>query len=264
MFTDITLGQYYQTQSVLHDLDARVKLVGTFLYIITVFVCDSIAAFILAALFLTFMIAISHVPPSFMFKGLKGIAMLIIFTVAFNLFLTPGTVIWQYGVFHITKEGIKIAILMLLRLTLLISGTSILTLTTTPSNLTDGLESLLGPLQKVGVPVHEVAMMMSIALRFIPILMEETDKIIKAQTARGADFETGNLFTRAKNMIPILVPLFVSAFRRASDLALAMEARCYQGGAGRTKMKPLHYEKRDVAAYIILVVYTIVICVITW
>ena len=264
MFTDITLGQYYQTQSVLHDLDARVKLVGTFLYIITVFVCDSIAAFVLAALFLTFMIAISHVPPSFMFKGLKGIAMLIIFTVAFNLFLTPGTVIWQYGVFHITKEGIKIAILMLLRLTLLISGTSILTLTTTPSNLTDGLESLLGPLQKVGVPVHEVAMMMSIALRFIPILMEETDKIIKAQTARGADFETGNLFTRAKNMIPILVPLFVSAFRRASDLALAMEARCYQGGAGRTKMKPLHYEKRDVAAYIILVVYTIAICVITW
>ena len=263
MFTDITLGQYYQTKSVLHDLDARVKLVGTFLYIITVFVCNSITAFIVAGLFLTFVIAISHVPASFMFKGLKGIAMLIIFTVAFNLFLTPGTVIWQYGVFHITKEGIRIAILMLLRLTLLISGTSILTLTTTPSNLTDGLESILGPFQKVGVPVHEVAMMMSIALRFIPILMEETDKIIKAQTARGADFETGNLFTRAKNMIPILVPLFVSAFRRASDLALAMEARCYQGGAGRTKMKPLHYEKRDGAAYVILVVYTTVICVIT-
>ncbi len=262
MFSDITLGQYYQTESILHSLDVRVKLVGTFLYIITIFVCNSFTAFSLALLFLVIVIALSHVPPSFMFKGLRGIAALIVFTVIFNLFLTPGTTVWQYGIFHITKEGIRLSILMLLRLTLLISGTSILTLTTTPNNLTDGLESLLAPFQKLRVPVHEVSMMMSIALRFIPILMEETDKIIKAQTARGADFETGNLLNRAKNMIPVLVPLFVSAFRRASDLALAMEARCYQGGVGRTKMKPLHYEKRDRLAYLILFVYTAVICVI--
>jgi energy-coupling factor transport system permease protein len=181
--------------------------------------------------------------------------MLLLFTVVFNLFLTPGKVVFHWGIIKITMEGIESCILMGIRLVFLILGSSLMTFTTTPNNLTDGLESVMRPLNKIKVPVHEISMMMSIALRFIPILMEETDKIMKAQMARGADFETGGLIKRAKSLIPLLVPLFVSAFRRANDLAMAMEARCYRGGEGRTKMKPLKYALRDIMAYLVLVLY---------
>ena len=190
-----------------------------------------------------------------MVKGLKSIVVLMIITGLFNLFLTPGEVLVKFGIFKITYEGISSAVLMVVRLMYLIIGTSVMTLTTTPNQLTDGLEKALMPFSKIKLPVHEIAMMMSIALRFIPILIEETDKIMKAQMARGADFENGNLLKKAKAMVPLLVPLFVSAFRRANDLAMAMEARCYHGGSGRTKMKPLHYDKTDKIAYVTLISY---------
>jgi energy-coupling factor transport system permease protein len=193
-----------------------------------------------------------------MVKGMKSILFLLLITVVFNMFLTPGTAALQVWKLTITWEGIRLAASMAVRLTLLIIGSSVMTLTTTPNNLTDGMEKMLRPLRIFKVPVHEVAMMMSIALRFIPILLEETDKIMKAQMARGADFESGNLFKRAKAMVPLLVPLFISAFRRANDLAMAMEARCYRGGEGRTKMKPLIYRKRDYLAYLSIAVYLVV------
>ena len=255
MIRDITLGQYYQTDSVLHRLDCRVKLVGTLAFIISLFVVNNVWGYLLAALFLALCIRLSNVPFKFMVKGMKSIVFLMLFAVVFNLFLTPGTpavTIWKL---KITWEGIEMASKMAVRLVMLIIGSSLMTLTTTPNHLTDGLESLLNPLKKFKVPVHEVSMMMSIALRFIPILLEETDKIMKAQIARGADFENGNLIQKAKNMVPLLVPLFISAFRRANDLAMAMEARCYHGGDHRTQMKPLHYEKRDYIAYVILAAY---------
>lgn len=262
MFDSITLGQYYQTDSPLHRLDPRVKLVGTFVYLITLFVVNHFPGYGIAAVFLVSMIALSHVPVRYIVRGMKMIVFLLIITMVFNMFLTPGEVIWQFKVFKITREGVSFAIKMALRLSLLIIGSSIMTLTTTPTQLTDALENLMGPFKKMHVPVHEIAMMMSIALRFIPILMEETDKIMKAQIARGADFESKNLMKKIKSMVPLLVPLFVSAFRRANDLALAMEARCYRGGEGRTKMKPLVYHGRDMGAYAVLAVY-FVICVLT-
>ncbi|MCI5493433.1 MAG: energy-coupling factor transporter transmembrane protein EcfT [Lachnospiraceae bacterium] len=255
MLRDITLGQYYPADSPIHKLDPRVKLLGTLLYIISLFIFKGYVAFVLAAVFLIAVIKISKVPFSYMVKGLKAIVILMIITGLFNLFLTPGTELWRWWIFRITKEGAQNAVLMLFRLTFLIIGTSVMTLTTTPNQLTDGLEKSLHPLNKIHIPVHEISMMMSIALRFIPILIEETDKIMKAQMARGADFENGNLIKKAKAMIPLLVPLFVSAFRRANDLAMAMEARCYRGGEGRTKMKPLHYQKRDYIAYVIVILY---------
>lgn len=205
-------------------------------------------------------IALSKVPVRFMLKGVKGLVFIMLLTLCFNIFLTPGVPLWQIGIFRITKEGIRSAVLLGLRLVLLVMGTSVMTLTTTPNALTDGFEKLLMPLRVTGLPVHEIALMMSIALRFIPVLMEETDKIMKAQMARGADFENGPLIRRAGNIVPILVPLFVSAFRRASDLALAMEARCYTGGDGRTKMNPLKYSRSDhiavgvCCAYLFLVI----------
>ena len=255
MFDSITLGQYYQTDSILHRLDPRVKLVGTFVYLISLFIVDSYVGYILAALFLAAMIVLSNVPFRYIVRGMKTIVFLLLITVFFNLFLTPGEVIWQAWVFKITREGLTFAIKMAVRLSLLILGSSIMTLTTTPTQLTDALESLLRPLKKVHVPVHEISMMMSIALRFIPILMEETDKIMKAQIARGADFESKNLIKKIKSMVPLLVPLFISAFRRANDLAMAMEARCYRGGEGRTKMKPLVYQAKDRIAYLILLAF---------
>ena len=197
----------------------------------------------------------SKVPVKFIFKGLKTIFMLLLITIFFNMILTPGEVIWKLGFIKVTKEGLVLAGTMAIRLVYLVIGSSIMTLTTTPNQLTDGLERLLRPLNKLHVPVHDIAMMMSIALRFIPILLEETDKIMKAQIARGADFENGNLIQKAKNMVPLLVPLFISAFRRANDLAMAMEARCYHGGDNRTQMKPLCYKKRDHMAYVILAAY---------
>lgn len=257
MLRDITLGQYYQTDSVIHRLDPRVKLGGTILFIVSLFFFQNIAAFAISAVFLATVIGLSRVPFRFIVKGMKAILFLMLFTVVFNLFLTPGTPLVQLfgGRIRITYEGIAQAIFIAIRLTFLIIGSSIMTLTTTPNNLTDGMERMMRPLKLFKLPVHEIAMMMSIALRFIPILLEETDKIMKAQIARGADFESGNLVQRAKAMVPLLVPLFVSAFRRANDLAMAMEARCYRGGDGRTKMKPLIYGKRDYLAYACVVLY---------
>ena len=258
MLRDITLGQYYQTESVIHKMDPRVKLGGTLLFIISLFFFKNYAGYVIAALFLGMVIRLSKVPFRFMVKGMKTIVMLMMITVVFNLFLTQGPPLLTIWKLTITQEGLKMAISMAIRLTLLIIGSSVMTLTTTPNNLTDGMEKMMGPLKVFKVPVHEVAMMMSIALRFIPILLEETDKIMKAQIARGADFESGNIFKRAKAMVPLLVPLFISAFRRANDLAMAMEARCYRGGEGRTKMKPLVYHKRDYIAYGCIVAYMVV------
>lgn len=255
MLREITLGQYYPADSVVHKLDPRVKLFGTLIFLVSLFITDNFIGYILALVFLAFCIKICKVPFSYMIKGMKAIMFLLMFSVVLNLFLTTGEVLVSFWRFSITKEGIYTAAFMAIRLTFLIIGSSIMTLTTTPNNLTDGLEKSLGFLKKIKVPVHEISMMMSIALRFIPILMEETDKIMKAQMARGADFESGNIFKRVKNMVPLLVPLFVSAFRRANDLATAMEARCYRGGEGRTKMKPLVYQKRDGVAYIIILAY---------
>jgi energy-coupling factor transport system permease protein len=261
MIREITLGQYYQTESPLHKLDPRVKLVATICFIISLFVAKSWVGYVLAAAFLVAMIKLSNVPFKFMVKGMKTIVFIMMFTVVFNLFLTPGETLVSIWKLSITKEGLELAVMMAIRLSFLIIGSSVMTLTTTPNSLTDGMESLMNPLKVFKVPVHEVAMMMSIALRFIPILLEETDKIMKAQLARGADFESGNLIKRAKAMVPILVPLFISAFRRANDLAMAMEARCYRGGDHRTKMKPLLYKGRDMAAYGILSAY-MVLCVV--
>lgn len=256
MIRDITIGQYYPANSTLHRLDPRVKLVATLMYLISLFLFKSISGYIIATLFLVTIIKISKVPFSYIVKGLKPVIMLLMITVIFNLFLTrDGEVLFHAWIFTITEGGLVTAVYMAIRLVYLIIGSSLMTFTTTPNELTDGIESLLGPLNKVHVPVHEVAMMMSIALRFIPILLEETDKIMKAQIARGADLESGNIIQKAKSMIPILVPLFVSAFRRANDLAMAMEARCYRGGDGRTKMKPLKYRSRDYTAYIVMLAY---------
>ena len=255
MLRDITLGQFYPADSILHRLDPRTKFLGTLVFIVSVFVFHTFPGYAVATLFLAGLIVLSKVPVKFMFKGLKAIMVILLVTVAFNIFLTPGEVLWKWGFLRVTKEGLVLAGRMAIRLTYLVIGSSIMTLTTTPNQLTDGLERLLRPLNRIHVPVHEISMMMSIALRFIPILLEETDKIMKAQIARGADFENGNIIQKAKNMVPLLVPLFISAFRRANDLAMAMEARCYQGGADRTQMKPLHYEKRDYIAYGILVIY---------
>lgn len=262
MIRDITLGQYYPADSVLHKMDPRTKLVGTLIFIISLFLFRSFPCYVLAALFLASVIRISKVPFKFMVKGLKAVLILLLITVAFNLFLTPGKEVFHIWKLKVTYEGILQAVFMAIRLSFLIIGSSVLTLTTTPNNLTDGLEKGLGFLKKVRVPVHEVAMMMSIALRFIPILLEETDKIMKAQQARGADFESGGLIQRAKNLVPLLVPLFISAFRRANDLAMAMEARGYRGGEGRTKMKPLIYRRRDYLGYGVLAAYLCGICVI--
>ena len=266
MIRDITIGQYYPVDSPIHRLDPRVKLISTLFYVVSVFLFkDNFVGFLVVAAFLFTVIKLSKVPFKYIVRGLKAVVILLIFTVGFNLFLTRGgeTIVDHFlGFITITEEGLRYAVFMGLRLILLIIGTSMMTFTTTPNNLTDGLEDVLGPLKKIKVPVHEIAMMMSIALRFIPILLDETDKIMKAQMARGADFETGGILKKAKSMIPILVPLFVSAFRRANDLAMAMEARCYRGGEGRTKMKPLKYTKRDSIAFVCLIVYFVAILVV--
>lgn len=256
MIRDITIGQYYPTNSVIHRLDPRVKIVCTLAYLISLFLFKSVLGYAICTIFLIAVIRTSKVPFKFITKGLKPIILLLMMTTIFNLFFTSsGKILLSIGFIKITEDGLRASVYMVLRLVYLIIGSSIMTLTTTPNELTDGIERLLRPLNKIKVPVHEIAMMMSIALRFIPILLEETDKIMKAQIARGADLESGNIIQKAKSMIPILVPLFVSAFRRANDLAMAMEARCYRGGDGRTKMKPLVYKKRDYIAYILTACY---------
>lgn len=262
MLKDITLGQYYPADSLIHRLDPRVKLLCTIIYLVSLFVCRGIPCVAAAAVMLAVMIRLSGVPFSMLWKGLKVIWILLIITTFFNLFMTPGSYyLVEYGIIKISDTGVSNAIYFAIRLIFLVLGTSIMTLTTTPNMLTSGMETGLKPLQKMGVPIHEVAMMMSIALRFIPILTEEAEKIMKAQKARGADFEEGGLIAKAKNMVPLLVPLFVAAFRRATDLAMAMEARCYHGGEGRTQMKPLHYERRDYVVYVVMFAYFAVILV---
>lgn len=255
MIRDITLGQYYSGSSIIHRLDPRTKLLGTFIYVISLFLVDSYIGYILCVAFLAACIIMSHIPFKHMLKGLSAIIIILLISVVFNLFLTPGRTLVSIGTITITEEGVYQAIFMAIRLICLILGASLVTFTTTPTQLTDGLEKGLGFLKFIGIPVHEMAMMISIALRFIPILTEELDKIMKAQMARGADFESGNIVKKAKAMVPLLVPLFVSAFRRATDLAQAMEARCYHGGEGRTKLHPLRYSIRDVIAYIIVALF---------
>lgn len=259
MIRDITIGQYYPRDSFIHKLDPRTKIIGTFIYIISLFLFRKFIPYLVVLGFLGVIIKTSEVPIKHILKGLKSILFLLIFAVVFNIFLTPGDIVWKWGFLKITRQGLETAGFMAIRLILLIMGSSLMTFTTTPNHLTDGLEKIMNPLKKIRVPVHEISMMMSIALRFIPILLEETDKIMKAQMARGADFESGNLLKKAKSLVPLLVPLFVSAFRRANDLAMAMEARCYHGGEGRTKMKPLKYHKQDYIAYVILVAYLVVL-----
>ncbi|MDD5807938.1 MAG: energy-coupling factor transporter transmembrane component T [Oscillospiraceae bacterium] len=252
MLKDITLGQYFPGNTLAHRLDPRTKLIVTVLYIVALFSAHSVYAY--AALILTLLVSVrvSRVGAKALLRGLKPVLFIIAFTAILNLFYTPGVELVHFWIFRITVEGVRTAVTMMARITLLIMGTFLLTYTTSPIHLTDGLESLLGPLKKLRLPVHELAMMMSIALRFIPTLIEETDKIMSAQKARGADFESGSIFQRAKALVPLLVPLFVSAFRRADELATAMECRCYHGGDGRTKLHELHYAARD---YLVLLYY---------
>jgi energy-coupling factor transport system permease protein len=242
---DITLGQYYPGDSPLHKADPRVKILMSLALMIIVFVIDNLLCLSFALVFSVFAVMVSKVPLSYAFKGLKPVLIIILFTMVLNVFFSEGTPLFTVWKFTVTYEGLMRAVRTALRITVLITGSSLVTLTTTPIMLTDAIEKLLNPLKKIKVPVHEIAMMMSIALRFIPVLMEETQKIIKAQTARGADFDTGNLFQKAKSFIPVLVPLFISAFRRADDLATAMEARCYRGGENRTRLKQLKMTKMD-------------------
>ena len=254
---NITIGQYYPADSILHKLDPRVKFLGTLVFIVSLFLIKGLAGYVFVTVALVTLVKLSKVPFGMMLKGMKAIIFILIITVFFNMLFTPGEAIFKIWRLTITKEGVYQALRMAVRLSYLIIGSSIMTLTTTPNQLTDAMENLFSPLKVIKVPVHEISMMMSIALRFIPILMEETDKIMKAQIARGADFESGNLIKRVTNMIPLLVPLFVSAFQRANDLAMAMEARCYHGGEGRTQMKPLRYEKRDYIAYILMAAFAV-------
>ncbi len=251
MLRDITLGQYYAVDSPVHRLDPRVKIIAVLFYIIELFLVRSFVGFGVCFGALAGVVIISKVPVRFILRGLKPVLLILMFTFFLNIFMVPGTVVWQFGFLKVTLEGIRLAVFMSVRLILLIIGSSMLTLTTTPLQLTDGLEKLFGPLRLIKVPTHELAMTMSIALRFIPTLLEETDKIMKAQQARGADFESGNFIKRAKALVPVLLPLFISAFRIAQDLSFAMEARCYRGGVGRTRMHEMKLRSADVLALLI-------------
>lgn len=255
MLKDITIGQYYPTNSIIHKLDARVKLIATFIFMISLFIINKFWPYSIVVGSLIAVISLSKIPGKFIMKGLKPLKWIIIFTFVINIFFIPGDTIWSFGFIKITRQGLSQAIFMALRLIFLVVGTSLLTLTTSPIELTDGIERLLNPLKKIGFPVHELAMMMTIALRFIPTLLDETDKIMKAQMSRGADFESKNIINRAKNLVPLLIPLFISAFRRADELAMAMEARCYRGGDNRTKMKESIMTKADYIAYVIQFLY---------
>ena len=245
MLKDVTLGQYFPGDTFVHRLDPRTKLVSVVLYFVALFSANGIISVPLVIVTLMTCVAVSRIKPRAMLKGMKPLLFIVIFTAILNLFYTEGHVILQWWIFRVTEEGVRRTVLMVVRIALLVSCTFLLTYTTSPLQLTDGLEQLFRPLKKIGFPVHEMAMMMSIALRFIPTLIEETDKIMSAQKARGAEFDTGNLIQKAKAMLPLLVPLFISAFRRADELATAMESRCYHGGEGRTKMKVLKMARRD-------------------
>ncbi|MBZ4645198.1 MAG: energy-coupling factor transport system permease protein [Petroclostridium sp.] len=259
MIRDITLGQYFPGESVIHRLDPRIKIILTLLYIAALFMIKNFTGYIIFAAFTFQVIHMSTVPVKYVFRGLKPLIFIIILTAFINMFMTGGTTLFIIGPLRATHQGLEMAVLMTLRLLFLIIGTSLLTFTTSPILLTDGIEKLLNPFKKIGVPAHELAMMMTIALRFIPTLLEETDKIMKAQMARGADFESGNLLKRAKGLVPLLVPLFISAFRRADELAIAMESRCYRGGDQRTRMKQLELHNRDYIALAIVIGLMIVL-----
>ena len=255
MIKEITVGQFYPTDSQLHRLDPRTKLFATLIFVVSLFTFSSFRGYVVVTLFLALCIFMSKVPLNFILRGLKPIFFLLIFTAIINMFMTPGEVLVKYGFLTITKNGFRNAIFMSIRLIYMIIGSSMLTFTTSPNSLTAGLERSLKIFRHVGMPVHELAMMMSIAMSFIPILVEETDKITKAQMSRCADFESRNIIKRVKSYVPVLVPLFISAFRRANDLAMAMEARCYRGGDNRTTMKPLKYKMADYVSYIICIIY---------
>ena len=260
MLKDITLGQYFPGKSIIHRLDPRTKLIMLVVYIVALFLAESWVSYGLMFLFLVSVIWLSTIPLKSILRGMKPLVMILIFTGVLNLFFTQeGEVLFHFWILTVTTGGLSRAVMMMSRILMLITGTFLLTYTTSPIALTDGLESLMKPLKKIGVPVHELSMMMCIALRFIPTLIEETDKIMCAQKARGADFETGSLMDRAKALIPILVPLFISAFRRADELATAMECRCYQGGEGRTKMKLLRYHREDFVSYGVGAVLVVVV-----
>ncbi len=258
MIKNITIGQYYPADSVIHRLDPRMKLVGTISAIVALFLIKDFYGYGLFSLFLAVTIYLSQVPPMMIIKGLRAMVFLILFTVTLNVFFSPGErVIFEYGIVHVTSEGLVTAVKMALRLILLVCVSSVLTLTTSPIELTDAIEFLLHPLKVIKVPAHEIAMMMTIALRFIPTLLEEMEKIMKAQSARGADFDTGGLVKKAKSLVPILVPLFISSFRRADELAIAMESRCYRGDVNRTRMKIMRLEQRDYIAIATTAVFLI-------
>lgn len=258
MLKDITIGQFYPVKSFVHSLDARTKLLITFIFMTSIFLANNFSIFCCFS-FLFLAIDFSKIPKEIIFKGLKPLRWIILFTFVINMFFIPGEVLVSFGFLSVSKEGLKQALFMAIRLILLISGTSILTLTTSPMDLTDGIEKLLNPLKKFGFPAHELAMMMTISLRFIPTLVDETDKIMKAQMSRGADFESKNFIKRAKNLVPLLVPLFISAFKRADELSVAMEARCYRGGFNRTKMKVCVLGKNDYISFFVSVIYFVII-----
>ena len=256
MLTDITLGQYIPADSPVHKLDPRIKIIGVFIYIITVFLAKGLVSYLFLGISTLFVIKLSKIRLMTVIKGIKPLVFIIIFTALINIFMSAADdIIWQWKFIKITATGLKSAVVMALRLIFLVIGTSLLTYTTSPIMLTDGIERLLRPFSKIGLPAHELAMMMTIALRFIPTLLEETDKIIKAQKARGADFESGNIINRAKALIPILVPLFISSFRRADELAVAMECRCYRGGEGRTRLRELKICARDYISIFVLITF---------
>ena len=265
MLTDITLGQYFPGSSFIHKLDPRTKILATIIYIIAIFFADKPLSYGILTAFAAIVILISHVPWLLVFKSLKPIWIIVILTMLIHMFTAPGehiVFIWKF--LSVTAEGIDMGVKMAVRLILLLLFSSVLTFTTSPIVLTDGIESLLRPFKSLGVPAHELAMMMTIALRFIPTLLEETDRIMKAQTSRGADFSSGNILERMKNMLPLLVPLFISAFRRADELAVAMEARCYRGGEGRTRMHELAYAGRDYVAYLLVVLLALGLAFMRW
>lgn len=264
MLKNITLGQYFPGTSFLHKMDPRAKILGTMLFIAAIFLANDVTGYSILTAFMLFVIAISRLPVRLLWQAIKPLWIIIAFTMVIHIFSTPGTVIWQYSFLQISEEGVAMGISMTIRLVYIILFSSLLTFTTSPLSLTDGIEHLLNPFKAVGVPAHELAMMMTIALRFIPTLLEETERIMKAQTARGADFSSGNLVQRVKNMIPLLVPLFISAFRRADDLAIAMEARCYRGGENRTRMKELTVTSYDYIGVGAILLVTVVLALVRW
>ena len=264
MLKDITIGQYVKGDSILHRLDPRTKIFGMLAIMVALFVVNQWFGLVYAGVVVMAILLASKVPLKFYFRGIRPLIFILVFTALIQIFFTPGTVLWQWKFLHITAEGIRMAVFLCVRLILLVMTTSVLTLTTTPIVLTDAVENLLSPFKRIGVPAHELAMMMTIALRFIPTLIDETDKIMKAQAARGASFDEGGLMDRARALLPILVPLFLSAINRANELAMAMEARCYHGGEGRTRLHELRYETRDRVAGIVLVVILVLAALTRW